>query len=148
MLETKPVISLQLAKLMIAASEDKARKQGWKMNIAIVNDGGNLILFEHMDGAFLGGIHLAQRKALTSANFPISTRQFAGLAFGTSWQSGIEPGIADAPGILAIGGGLPIMTAANVHIGGIGVSGGTSDDQDEGCAQAGLDAVKDFLTAC
>jgi uncharacterized protein GlcG (DUF336 family) len=48
------------------------------------------------------------------------------------------------PGIIAFAGGLPIMTEGKVHIGGIGVSGGTSD-QDETCAQAGLDAVKDSL---
>ena len=41
-------------------------------------------------------------------------------------------------------GGLPIMTDDKVHIGGIGVSGGTAD-QDETCAQAGIDAVKDAL---
>ncbi len=54
------------------------------------------------------------------------------------------PGIAQVPGIIAFAGGLPIMTADNVHIGGIGVSGGTAD-QDETCAQAGIDSVKDAL---
>jgi glc operon protein GlcG len=147
MLQKKPSMSLLLAKTMVEASEEKARQQGWKMNIAVVDDGANLVLFEHMDGAFLGSVGLAQRKAMTSANFPIPTRQFATLAFGKARTPGVEPGIADVPDIVAIAGGLPIMTVDNVHIGGIGVSGGISDDQDEACAQAGLDAVKDQLVA-
>jgi glc operon protein GlcG len=54
------------------------------------------------------------------------------------------PGLALVPGIVAFAGGLPIMAEDKVHIGGTGVSGGTSD-QDEICAQAGIDAVKDSL---
>jgi glc operon protein GlcG len=54
------------------------------------------------------------------------------------------PGIADVPGIIAFAGGLPIMTGSKAQIGGIGVSGGTSD-QDEECAKAGLAAVADDL---
>ena len=54
------------------------------------------------------------------------------------------PGLALVPGIIAFPGGLPIMTADNVQISAIGVSGGTGD-QDEMCAQAGIDGVKDAL---
>jgi glc operon protein GlcG len=66
------------------------------------------------------------------------------LAFGKDGKPGMVPGIADVPGIITFAGGLPIITASKVQIGGIGVSGGTSD-QDEQCSQAGLDAVKDDL---
>jgi hypothetical protein len=57
---------------------------------------------------------------------------------------GTVPGLALVPGIIAFAGGLPVMTDDKMHIGGIGVSGGTAD-QDETCAQAGIDAVKDAL---
>jgi len=53
------------------------------------------------------------------------------------------PASSEVPGIIAFAGGLPIM-GAGAHIGGIVVSGGTADE-DEACAQAGLDAVKDML---
>ena len=53
-------------------------------------------------------------------------------------------GLAPVPGIIAFAGGLPIMTEDKVHIGGIDVSGGSAD-QDETCAQAGIDAAKDAL---
>jgi glc operon protein GlcG len=142
--ETKPALSLDMAKKMVAACEAKAKQEGWKMNIAVVDDGANLIAFERMDGAYLGSVQVAQHKAMTSANFPFSTRQFSELAFGKEGKPGVIPGIANFPGIVTFAGGLPIMTANKVQIGGIGVSGGTSD-QDEQCAQAGVDAVKSEL---
>ena len=142
--ETKPVLGLDMAKKMVAACEAKAKQEGWKMNVAIVDDGANLVAFERMDGAFLGSIQVAQHKAVTAANFPFSTREEGELAFGKDGKPGIVPGIANFPGVVTFAGGLPIMTANKVQIGGIGVSGGTSD-QDEQCAQAGLDAVKGEL---
>jgi glc operon protein GlcG len=143
-LETKPVLTLDLAKKMAAACEAKAKQENWRMNIAVVNDGANLVYFEHMDGAFLGSIYISQHKAMTSANFPVPTRTFGEIAFGKEGKPGVVPGIADVPGIITFAGGLPVMTGNKVHIGGIGVSGGTAD-QDEECAKAGLAAVADDL---
>jgi len=143
-METKPTLTLDLAKKMVAACEAKAKQEGWKMNIAIADDGANLVAFERMDGAFLGSVYISQRKAMTSANFPASTRFFSELAFGKEGKPATVPGIAEVPGIIAFAGGLPILTVNKAQIGGIGVSGGTAD-QDEQCAQAGLDAVKDDL---
>ena len=142
--ETKPAINLDLAKKMVAGCEAKAKQEGWKMNVAVVDDGANLVAFERMDGAYLGSVLIAQHKAMTSAKFPFSTRQFGEIAFGKEGKPGMVPGIANFPGIVTFAGGLPIMTANKVQLGGIGVSGGTSD-QDEQCAQAGIDAVKGEL---
>jgi glc operon protein GlcG len=139
-LEMKPTLDLDLAKKMVAGCEAKAKAEGWKMNIAVVDDGANLVAFERMDGAFLGSVAIAQHKAMTSANFRGPTRLFGELAFGKEGKPGMVPGIADVPGVITFAGGLPILTASKVLIGGIGVSGGTSD-QDEMCAEAGLDAV-------
>jgi uncharacterized protein GlcG (DUF336 family) len=143
-LETKPSLTVEVAKKMVAACEGKAKQEGWKMNIAVVDDGANLIMFERMDGAYLGSVYISQQKAMTSAKFPFSTRFFQELAFGKEGKPGMVPGIADVPGIITFAGGLPIITANKVQMGGIGVSGGTSD-QDEQCAQAALDATKDEL---
>lgn len=143
-LDKMPVISLDLAKKMAAGCEAKAKEQGWKMNISVVDSGANEIFFEKMDGAFLGSREIALHKAQTSARFPFATRFVAELAYGKDLKGGAVPGLALVPGIIAFAGGLPIMTADKVQIGGIGVSGGTSD-QDEMCAQAGLDAVQDAL---
>jgi uncharacterized protein GlcG (DUF336 family) len=87
-----------------------------------------------MDDAFLGSIQIAQLKANTSASFPFSTKQVGEIAATR------VPGIAHVPGLVTFEGGLPIKTAAGAHIGAIGVSGATAD-QDGVCAQAALDAV-------
>jgi uncharacterized protein GlcG (DUF336 family) len=137
-------IGLERAKEVLAAAEAEAKKRNWKMNIAVVDDGANLVFFERMDGAYKGSAYIAQHKAMTSANFPVPTRVLGEVAFGKEGKPGMVPGIADVPGIITFAGGLPIMTASKVHIGGIGASGGTAD-QDEACAKAGLDAVADEL---
>jgi glc operon protein GlcG len=143
-LETKPTLTLDLAKKMAAGCEAKAKQEKWLMNIAVVDDGANLVYFDQMDGAFKGSAYISQHKAMTSANFPFPTRMLGEIAFGKEGKPGTVPGIADVPGIITFAGGLAIITANKVHIGGIGVSGGTSD-QDEDCAKAGLDAVQNDL---
>jgi uncharacterized protein GlcG (DUF336 family) len=143
-LDKAPTLSLDLAKKMAAACEAKSKEMGWKMNIAIVDAGANEVFFERMDGAYLGSVDIARRKAETSAHFPFPTRGIEQLAYGKDLKGGTVPGLALVPGIIAFAGGLPIMTDDKMQIGAIGVSGGTAD-QDETCAQAGIDAVKDAL---
>ena len=138
-LDNTPVLTLDLAKKMAAGCEAKA-----KMNISIVDNGANEIFFERMDGAYLGSGDIARHKAETSARFPFPTRAIEQLVYGKDLKGGTVPGLALVPGIIAFPGGLAVMTDDKVQIGGIGVSGGTGD-QDETCAQAGIDAVKDAL---
>ena len=137
-LEMRPVLTLDLAKKMAAACEARAIQEGWKMNIAIMDAGGNLIYFERMDNAFLKSIEISMMKAGTSAGFPFSTKMLAEIAATR------VPGIAYVPGVATFEGGLPVMTASGVHIGSIGVSGARSD-QDGVCAQAGIDAIANEL---
>jgi glc operon protein GlcG len=136
--EKRTMLTLESAKKMANACEQKAKAEGWKMNIAIMDAGGNLKYFHRMDDAFLGSVQIAQLKANTSAMFPMSTKQVAELT-----QTRV-PGLAHVPGIAAFEGGLPIKTAGGEHIGSIGVSGATGE-QDAICAQAGLDAVKNDI---
>src|SRR5512145_2051442 len=136
--QQQTVMSLDTAKKMAAACESMAKQQGWKMITAIMDAGGDLKYLSRMDGSFLGSIEIAQLKANTSASFPFSTRQV-----GEITQQRV-PGLAFVPGIVTFAGGLPIVTAKGEHLGSIGVSGATGD-QDEQCAQAALDAVKGDL---
>ena len=136
-LELRPVLSLDVAKKMAAACEAKAKQEGWKMNIAILDSGGNMKHFSRMDDSFLKSIEIAQLKAATSAGLPFSTKQIGEIAAKV-------PGIAFVPGIVTFEGGLPILTGDGKHIGSIGVSG-ASAEQDGTCAQAALDAVKNDL---
>ena len=141
-LDTKPYLSLALAKRMADACEAKATAEGWrKINIAIYDDGGNLKLFRRQDDAYIHSIRIAQLKGHTSAGLPRSTRALGEL----NYSNPARPlGIDQVPGFVVFPGGLPILTADGRHIGGIGVSGATGD-QDEMCAQAGIDAIADAL---
>jgi glc operon protein GlcG len=137
-------VDLETAKKMADACEAKAVEEGWKMNVAVVDAGADLVLFQRMNGAFLGSVDIAQMKARSSAMFPFPTRGLSEIAFGKEGEPGRTPGLAFVPGLAAFPGGLPIKTANVAHIGAVGVSGGTGD-QDEACAQAALDAVADQL---
>ena len=137
--DSRPLVTLDMAKRMIAACEDLAAKEGWRMNIAVVDRGADLIAFHRMNDASLGSVGIAINKAKTSANFPFSTRVVEQIGYGKDGEPPRVPGIVQVEGIIAFAGGLPIKVGDH-HVGGIGVSG-ASADQDEVCAQAGLDAV-------
>jgi uncharacterized protein GlcG (DUF336 family) len=144
-LDQKPILTLDMAKTMADACEAMAVAEGWRpVNIAIFDDGGNLKLFRRQENAFLGSIQVSQMKGHTSAMFPFPTRLLAELGYGKDGEPGRVPGLVEIPGVAAFAGGLPIMTAAGQQIGGIGISGATSDE-DEACAQAGIDAIADML---
>ncbi len=143
--EQKPVLTLEMAKAMADACEAAQAEAGWRpLNIAIYDDGANLKLFRRQENAFLGSIQVSRLKANTSASFPFPSRLIAELAYGKDGEPGPLPGVAEVPGLAAFAGGLPIMTKDGQHIGGIGVSG-ASADEDEACAQAGIDAIADML---
>jgi glc operon protein GlcG len=142
-LERLPVLDLDTARRMAGACEALATQKGWRMNIAVVDAGANLLVFARMDRAFLGSGEIAIGKAAFSARFPFSTRFAEELAYGKGGKAPAVPGLAQTPGVVAFAGGLPVM-AGTVQVGGIGVSGG-SPDEDEQCAAAGLAAVKPAL---
>ena len=133
--ESRPTVSMATAKKMADACEARARAEGWRMIIAVVDEGANLKYFRRMDGAFLGSIQIAQLKANTAAAFPVSTKQLGEIADKQ------VPGLVHVPGFLMIEGGAPILTAKGQQIGAIGVSG-ASAEQDGICAQVAVDAVK------
>ncbi len=141
-LGSKPVLSLALAKRMADACEASATSAGWRpVNIAIFDDGGNLKLFRRQDNAYLHSIQIAKMKAHTAAGLPRSTRALGDIAYANPER---PHGIQYVDGFATFPGGLPILTAKGVQLGGIGVSGATAD-QDEQCAQAGLDAIAEAL---
>ena len=133
----KTHLDLATARQLTAACESKAREQGWKMTIAIVELGGELIQFTRMDGAMPISFGLSRAKAYTSAQLPMSTRRVREVA-------GKVGGLERVSGLTTIAGGLPIVTPAGEWIGAVGVSG-DSEDNDEICASAGLEAVKHLL---
>jgi len=132
----KHALNLEVAKAMAAAGEAHARANNWNVIITILDDGGNMLYMQRMDGAQIGSIAVSHRKAQSAINFKRSTKVFAdGIA--------ANPGYAMLPGAIANEGGLPI-TAEGEIIGSIGVSGATAA-QDGMVSQAAIDALPKIL---
>ena len=129
-------LTLEDAKKMMDSAISKAIEIGVDMDIAIVDDGGHLMLFTRMDNARITSINISIDKAFTAAAARKATSDYAktvrnhGPAFGiqTSHQGRF----------CVVGGGLPLFVDSQI-VGGIGCSSGTPD-QDIVVAQAGLDA--------
>ena len=132
---TKNTISYESAAIMVAAAIAKAEELGCKQNVAVVDDGGNLKAFGRMDGAPLLGVEGCQRKAFTSL-FGVGTQD---LYSAIKDDQSLVVGLSHFSRATMVGGGLPIVVDGEV-IGGIGVGGGTVDE-DVACSQAGLDAL-------
>ena len=130
-------IDNEQAKAAAAAAIAEARKNNWRMVIAIVGPSGDLVYLEKMDGTQSASAALAQRKARTSALFRQPTKDFVDqfAAGNTAFMS-----FPDDARPIASEGGIPIVLNGK-QIGAIGVSGGTGQ-QDSVVASAGANAVK------
>lgn len=131
-------LTLDGARAILAAGEKKAREIRVPQNIALVDEGGHLLVFARMDGAKLSSIEVALTKARAAAlrRAPTGRTPASGdpdpiLSLGLS--------LATDGKLTAIRGGLPLIVDGQC-VGGIGVSAGT-EDQDVEVAQAGVDAL-------
>ncbi|WP_416797408.1 GlcG/HbpS family heme-binding protein [Ciceribacter azotifigens] len=140
---SKPILTYATAETMISACFAAQVSAGHaNVNVVVVEDGGRLIAAARQDGACKACTELAQNKAIRSALYAAPTRAMANMSFGAK-RDGVNaslPGAAFVPGLVAFAGGLPVKTAGGDVIGAIGVSG-ASEDQDESCTKAGLDAI-------
>jgi uncharacterized protein GlcG (DUF336 family) len=133
---TKPFLSLDLvnARSIIAAGERKAIEMGIAYNIAVVDAGGGLIAQIRMDGAWLGSVDIAIKKAWTARAFDTSTDDLSHWA--QSGQQGFGLNTTNDSKVVIFGGGIPIKRDG-VVIGAVGASGG-SVKQDIEVAQAAV----------
>jgi uncharacterized protein GlcG (DUF336 family) len=141
--ETTAVLNLETAQKMAAGCQTKALEKGWKMSITIVDAGANPVYFQRMDGAYIASAEISKLKAENSAKMQMPTSLFEEFAFGKDKKGGLAPGLAELPGFVTLGGGIPFKTSKD-FLGAIGVSGGYPHEDAE-CAQAGIDAVKSLL---
>ena len=133
-LPTKRVLTLEAAKRMAVAAEAEAAKNGWLVAVAVVDDGGNLLLFHRMDNSKLVAIDIAIRKAKTAVFFQGETK-----ALELEVTKGGRTSLLPIDDFMPLEGGLPITVDGKI-IGAIGVSG-MAGDQDAVCAKAGLAAL-------
>jgi uncharacterized protein GlcG (DUF336 family) len=130
------MIQLADARRIIAAAEKKAEQIGQPMNVAVVDEGGNLVAFERMPNAWLGSIDIAQKKAWTSRAFDITTKDLGANSQPGDQFFGIHA--SNNGKVMIFAGGIPIKKDGKI-VGAIGVSGG-SGDQDQAVAEAGAAA--------
>ena len=131
------MMSLAQARKVIVAAERKAKKIKQPMNIAVVDEGGNLVAHVRMDGAWIGSIDISINKAFTSRAFDIATKDLAEHSQSGGQFFGIH--VSNRGRIMIFAGGIPLRQDGKV-IGAIGVSGG-SGEQDHAVAEAGAAGV-------
>ncbi len=135
----KYVLTSELAREIVNKAEEKAREIGVRVCIAVVDDGGNLVEFRRMTEAPILSIGIAQNKAYTAVAFGLPTGKWYELIKD---EPPLLHGIVHTPNLVIFAGGIPIKVNGQI-IGGIGVSGATSQ-QDEEIAMAGVVVVENL----
>jgi glc operon protein GlcG len=134
---TKKALTLDGAKAVVSAAEQFAKEKGCGGAIAVVDDGGNLMLLERLDGTFAMGSSVSTGKARTAALFKKPTSFFEELVV----QKG-RVSMTALPDFTPLKGGVPIVVGGEI-VGAVGVSGAMSADQDEEMAVFAAKAVTD-----
>lgn len=129
-------IDTTAAHAAVAAAVEHARSLGIAINVAVVDGSGTLMAFLRMNGAFLHSIDIAIDKAYTAASFGFPTSKWGGVIGDDEL---LRIGLNQRKRLVLFGGGLPLCEHDR-RIGGIGVSGGSAE-QDEACARAALVAL-------
>lgn len=125
-------VSLQAARAVIRAGQEKAKDIGVAMNIAVVDAGTNLVAFERMEGAWIGSIDIAINKAFTARAFDTETKALAENSQSGEQFFGIHT--SNHGRVMIFAGGVPLKIGGEV-VGAVGVSGGVGK-QDQAVAEA------------
>jgi len=133
----KKTLTLQGAESVIAAAKAEAQKlQAPGGVVAVVDDGGNLMALERLDGTFSAGANISIGKAKTAVMFKKPTRFFEELINSSGKGRTVMTALENFTPLI---GGIPIVVDGQI-VGGVGVSGAASADQDEKLAIAGSNA--------
>jgi uncharacterized protein GlcG (DUF336 family) len=133
----QPCLDWNAAQQAVQGATRKALELGVRINVSVVDVGGNLLAFLRMNGAPLHSISISEDKAYTAVSFGLATSKWSEVL--SVHSEAVRQGLPMRPRFVMFGGGLPIRVADEL-VGGIGVSG-ASEEQDEQCAQAGLAVI-------
>lgn len=128
-------VSVDDAKKAAAAALAEARKNNWKMAVAVVDPNGDLVYYEKMDNTQLGSSQVSIAKARSAARFKRPTKAFQDAV--AAGGAGLR--VLGLDGAVPVEGGIPIVMDGKV-VGAIGVSGDSSE-HDAVCAQAGANTL-------
>ena len=137
-LPEKKTLSLEAARVALAACEAEAAKNGWRVVIAVVDEGGHALALVRLDGAQWSSIETAVGKARAAVAWKRPTRLLE-----ESINNGRTAFLTISEGMALLQGGVPIEVDGAV-IGAVGVSGVKASD-DEVVALAGVHALKSAL---
>ena len=126
-------VTLEIARKLIHKVEEKAKEIGVKAVVAVANDGGNIVAVEWMDDSYIASYDIAVNKAFTCAALKMPTTTLKELAQPGKDLYGIQ--FTNNGRIVIFGGGVPLKNGDKT-IGGLGVSGG-SEEQDTLLAEYG-----------
>jgi len=132
------ILTLEQAQAAVNAALARSQKLGTKMNIAIVDAGANLMAFAREDGAWLGSIDIAVKKAKTARFFDMPTGEIGKLSQPGGSLYNIEH---SNTGLITFPGGIPLKNAEGEVVGAIGVSGSTVEN-DHTVADAGASTLR------
>ena len=130
-------LTLEAPETVVGAARKKAAQLKTRMDIAVVDAGGNLKAFARMDGAWLGSIDISIRKARTARWFDMNTGEIGKLSQPGGPLYGIEH---SNDGLITFPGGVPLKNSKGEVVGAIGVSGSTVEN-DHAVAVAGTEAL-------
>jgi glc operon protein GlcG len=135
----KKSLTLQGAERVISAAKAEAQKIHAPAGVvAVVDDGGNLMALERLDGTFAAGANVSIGKARTAVLFKKPTRFFEELINSNGKGRTVMAALENFTPLI---GGIPIMIDGQI-VGGVGVSGTASADQDESLAIAGANSIE------
>jgi glc operon protein GlcG len=137
-LPSRKTLTLEAARIALAAAEAEALKNGWRVVIAVVDDGGHPVTFARLDGAQWSSISTAVEKARAATAWKRPTRLLE-----ESVNNGRTAFLSISQGMAVLQGGVPIEHEGAI-LGAIGVSGVKASD-DEIVALAGVNALKNAL---
>jgi uncharacterized protein GlcG (DUF336 family) len=109
MASSQGTVSLEDARRVTAAGEDRAREIGQPQNIAVVDAGGNLVSHARMDGAWIGSVDIAINKAFTARAFDLPTADLAANSQPGGQFYGIQE--SNKGRVMFFAGGIPFATA-------------------------------------
>ena len=134
-------ITLDTAKKLIERLEQEAVRRGQRAVIAVCNPEGNPVAVHVMDGAFLVSFDVAMKKAYTAVAVKMSTMELSKIAQPGGTFYGVDK--LDGGKIVIFGGGIPLKSG-NTIIGGLGISGGTGEE-DHSLAEYGQSVLNEIL---
>jgi len=134
-------LTLTAAKAIASLVERKAEEMGVRAVVALTDEGGNLILTERTDDAFIASIEIAQNKAFTSVALKMATKELCRLAQPGAPLYGIQH--TNGGRIVIFGGGVPLIADGRIF-GGLGVSGGSAEE-DTALGDYGLEVFREVM---